>query len=539
MNWWMQIWHVAKKDIVYVRWLLAMQVLVTGIALAAALDPGGHGGGQPGFALRITHWMEPVGGPYILFVVLAVLISAVVVQADSPSRSDAFWASRPLHPLAVLMAKAAMLGVFLVVLPVTAYAVALWQHSASPARIVSFLIFPLIVQSTIVVAAGALAALTADLRTLVMAGLGVFVAGGVVVLALQRVLDDPAFIFGGWLNLLLPSALGLAVLAHQYSTRNLRRGVIGATLGSVAGLVLLGWTSQLSDELWPVTVADDFVQTELRFGEFETEPVARDDAGERPDWMLWTTVRLADPDPRFEYKLRDVTVLLYLSDGSVRRVHNTRPVALGPMGEQPGGLEWPFGSPDADVAGARIEAARLSSSEVQLLAAEGARIELRGRVEVVAAEEWGSLPLSAGAKARGESSGARVLAVRTPGASGPLLELFIESTRAFLDLDGRRIAGHVRYALVNRELGQGILVRAELRRERPHGMVVEWLANTRAARVDLDVPWVFVDGGRVRAVDESWTDDAELMIIRTASAGGYNVALEQDVRIELDGIAPR
>ncbi len=120
MNWWMQIWHIAKKDIVHVRWLLALQVAVTGMALAAALDPGGHGGGQPGFALRITHWMEPVGGPYILFVVLAVLISAVVVQADSPSRSDAFWASRPLHPLAVLMAKAATLGVFLVVLPLTA-----------------------------------------------------------------------------------------------------------------------------------------------------------------------------------------------------------------------------------------------------------------------------------------------------------------------------------------------------------------------------------------------------------------------------------
>ena len=259
------------------------------------------------------------------------------------------------------------------------------------------------------------------------------------------------------------------------------------------------------------------------------------------DWILWTTVRLADPDPRFEYKLRDVTVLLHLSDGSVRRVHMTRPVALGPMGEQPGGLEWPFGSPDADVAGARIEAARLSSSEVQLLAAEGARIELRGRVEVVAAEEWGSLPLSAGAEATRESSRARVLAVRPPGGSGPLLELFIETTMAFLNLDGRgRIEGNVRYALVNRELGQGLLVPPELSRMRPHGMVVELWANTRAARIDLDVPWVFAEGGWVRAVDETWTQGAELMIIRTASAGGYNVVIEpQDVRIQLDGVAPR
>jgi len=249
---------------------------------------------------------------------------------------------------------------------------------------------------------------------------------------------------------------------------------------------------------------------------------------------------MADLDPRFEYTLRDVSTLLHLSDGSVRRVHLTRPVALGPIGEQPGGLEWLFDAPDTDVAGARIEVARLSSSEVQLLAAEGARIELRGRVEVVAAEEWGSLPLSAGAEATRESSRARVLAVRPPGGSGPLLELFIETTLAFLNLDGRsRIDGNVRYALVNRELGQGILVPVESRRVRSHDMVIELVANTRAARIDLDVPWVFTDDGRVRAVDETWTRGAELMIIRTASVGGYNIALEQDVRIESDGITPR
>ena len=540
MNWWMQVWHVAKKDVVHVRWLLAMQVVVTGIALAGAVDPGVHGGGQPGLALRIAYLLGDVEAPQIILVVLAVLISAVVVQADSPSRSDAFWASRPLQPLAVLMAKAATLGVFLIALPLTAQAVAMWQHSVSPAEMVFVLAASLIIQGTVVVAAGALAALTTDLRTLVMAGLGVLAAGAVVVLALERVLASTFHIMS-WVHVLLPGALGMAVLAHQYSTRNLRRTVIGATLGSVAGLVFLGWTSMPSDELRPDTASAEVVRADVRFGAFEPEPVASNNGGVQPDWRLWTTVHVVDLDPGFEYTLRDVTALLHLSDGSVRRVHTERPVALGPMGEQPGGLEWLFEAPDADEAGARIEVARLSFSEVQLLAAEGARIEMKGWVDVLATEEWGSLTLAAGTELTGESSRARVLSVRPSGGSGPLLELFIEGTHRYLTLDHYvATPGHVRYALVNRELGQGLLVPVESRGVREHDMVLEGPGNASSARIDLDVPWVFTDGGRVRAVDEAWTDGAEVMIIRSVSAGGYNIALErQDVRIDLDGIAPR
>ena len=70
MNWWMQVWHVAKKDVQQFRWLFAGQVLVTGVALSAALDPGGHGG-EAGFAFRVGRGME---GWYIVLVVLAMVV---------------------------------------------------------------------------------------------------------------------------------------------------------------------------------------------------------------------------------------------------------------------------------------------------------------------------------------------------------------------------------------------------------------------------------------------------------------------------------
>ena len=96
MSWLTQVWHVVKKDVRQFRWLLVVQVLATAMAVTAVVGPSSHMGGS-GFPRVFPTSLDW----YLVLVGLAVLISAVVVQADSPSRSDAFWASRPLHPLAV------------------------------------------------------------------------------------------------------------------------------------------------------------------------------------------------------------------------------------------------------------------------------------------------------------------------------------------------------------------------------------------------------------------------------------------------------
>ena len=52
---------------------------------------------------------------------------------------------------------------------------------------------------------------------------------------------------------------------------------------------------------------------------------------------------------------------------------------------------------------------------------------------------------------------------------------------------------------------------------------------------ELDVPWVFTESGRERAVDEAWTEGAELVILSSESVGGYPIVAEHgDVRIELE-----
>ncbi|MEE8146315.1 MAG: hypothetical protein V3T24_01825, partial [Longimicrobiales bacterium] len=428
MSWLTQVWHVAKKDVRQFRWLLALQVLATVMAVPAVVGSGSHIGG-PGFPLSFPSldWVMVLAG-------LAVLISAVVVQADSPSRSDAFWASRPLDPLAVLMAKGATLGVFLLAIPLVAEAMLLLWHAVSPSEMVPMLAESLISQAGIVVAAATLAALTANLSAFFMVGLGAGVAGAAVI----RVIDSlvgRAFDTLAPVEVLAPVlVLGAAVLAHQYSSRNLRRSVVGATLGGVIGLSILGWTSVGYAELseMPVTAPPDVVRTDLRWGAFEVEPVSRSNAAQPTSWTLSTTVRLADADPRFEYNLLGATARLHLADGTViwRRIR--RRTRLSPSGERPGNLEWPFEASDDRAAGARIEVARLSLVELQSLAAHGGRLEFDGRVDALAIDDWGSLPLTAGAELKRESSRFRVLSVRPPGGSGSFLRFFAETTRSYL-----------------------------------------------------------------------------------------------------------
>ena len=542
MNWLKQVWHVAKKDVRQFRWLLSVQVLATVMAVMAVVGPSSHMGG-PGFPRAFPTSLDW----YMVLIGLAILISAVVVQADSPSRSDAFWASRPLHPLAVLVAKGATLGVFLLAIPLVAEAMLLSKHAVPSAEMVSMLAQSLVTQAGIVVGAATLAALTANLSAFFMVGIG----AGVAAAAVSSFMDN---LLGGAFETLAPVemaapvlGLGLVVLAHQYSSRNLRRSVIGATLGGVMGLAIVGWTSggyaEVSER--PVTAPPDVVRTDLRWGAFEVEPVIRSNEAQPTSWTLSTTLRLADADPRFEYNLIGATMRLHLDDGTVIWQRIRRRTGLSPRGVRPGDLEWPLETlltrhdvneelADGEVAGVRIEVARLSLVELQSLSEHGGRLEFAGRVDALVLEDWGSLPLTPGAELNRETSRFRIQSIRPPGGSGPLLRFLSETTRSYLDIPEGGFTGYSNFALVNRELGVGFVVPVQTRGQR-HAMVFAGGATATAFSHELDVPLIFSERGQVPAVDETWLRGAELMVMPAVSVGGYPIVAElEDVRIVLD-----
>jgi len=128
------------------------------------------------------------------------------------------------------------------------------------------------------------------------------------------------------------------------------------------------------------------------------------------------------------------------------------------------------------------------------------------------------------------------MSVRPTEGVGPLLKFFHERTSSYHGMLRRAGSSYTRYALVNRELGQGLLgaVESDPRAIR-HGMIIDGGPVTSGGVSSLDIPWAFSESSRARAVDGTWTDGAQLMIIRTKSVGSYPIEVErQDVRLELE-----
>ena len=89
--------------------LLLLYVVIIAIAAEGALVP--FGKWNPLYVLAVVFQF-----------VVGLVIVAGLVQADSPTRSDAFWATRPLRPMAVFGAKVAMTAIIVLGVAVTAQA---------------------------------------------------------------------------------------------------------------------------------------------------------------------------------------------------------------------------------------------------------------------------------------------------------------------------------------------------------------------------------------------------------------------------------
>jgi hypothetical protein len=101
MTWLAQVRHVAVKDVRQMRWLSACYVVVVLLATAHALS--WRGTSNPIFQAAM---------PFVVW--FGMMLIASMIQADSPTHSDAFWASRPFYPSAVLAAKCCVAIVFII-----------------------------------------------------------------------------------------------------------------------------------------------------------------------------------------------------------------------------------------------------------------------------------------------------------------------------------------------------------------------------------------------------------------------------------------
>lgn len=519
MSWPRQVLHVASKDVRRVGWLLALYGLTVAGATAAAVSWRVFADVESSFTrLAVT--------------LLGMVVVGTVVQSDSPSRSDAFWPTRPLYPSAVFTAKLGLILVAVVALPLLGQAAALAAHGPASGEMAGLLVDSAVRFAALIALAGVVAALTRDFRT--------FAAITIAVLVGSRFLHLLAPVPGvPWslastslpgLGLLV--ALGFGLVAYLYRTRDVHRARI-ATIGlAVLTIVLpavlrdtpVAWARSLT--LWGgVSAAEgdvpaDVPRPELSIVEF------------RPQAGSEVTVVVGVDNTAWSHRWQLVQPVLNVRarDGAARLRADYPVIRLDPWGPESaagavGELRW-LGRPlhrGQSRHGVRF---KQSPRESELLADPDVELVITGRVEVREPSRVAILPLARNASVALPGRHVRVTDV-LQGPGGPSIELNVTSLSTDGDFPlmgnhlntGRTLA----LALVNDVRGEAVPLRNRGGSGRGHSLV---LPGPRLGEAEITLA-PDPRSGSVREEDLSaeWLSDARIHVIEWAPVGSYRVEI--------------
>lgn len=155
MTWFAQVRHVMMKDARESRWLLGTYIAVAAVATTHALG-----------WFDVSQVLEVSMFVLVLF---GMIVSASLVQSDSPTKSNVFWTSRPFDPSAVLCAKIALVGIVVFAIPVFGQWAALASYGVRGSALASMLTTSALAFSLWLLIALIVGAMTRDLRTFVVA----------------------------------------------------------------------------------------------------------------------------------------------------------------------------------------------------------------------------------------------------------------------------------------------------------------------------------------------------------------------------------
>jgi hypothetical protein len=235
-----QVGHIVRKDLLEHRWALIVYAALVAVATISALSPDGPSAISSGLIMPLV-------------VLFGMIETASLVQGDSPVRSDAFWASRPLDPHAVFAAKILTIVVILIGIPLAGQLGALAAHDISPMDLPAatvesawaywkWLLFALVV-----------GAMTRDLKTFVVALMIVpavlvpvtiwAAANGKSAVNIGEPVSETVRAWPAWVMMVVGVTGGVALVWHLYRSRDARPWTW------VAGVVLLMCASQATGPL--------------------------------------------------------------------------------------------------------------------------------------------------------------------------------------------------------------------------------------------------------------------------------------------------
>lgn len=527
MKWQSQVIHVARKDLRLTGWLILAYVAVVAGATVGAMEWGVS-----------TAAVAPL--PTFGLVLVGMILFAILVQADSPVRSDALWATRPLYPSAVVSAKLLVTLVLILGLPLLGQLIGLLAHHVAARDLFAILGDSALSYGSWLLMAAVIAALTPDLRTflvtLVLVTLGWFIG-----LQALGFLLNPSMTPGPPPPLLVPVAIiagMLVLLAQQYLTRDVRRGVWFASIFAVVSIVL---PLVVPRSAWSVVPASGEVPDRLRLVGLSLEDIQLQGGSE-----VTMQLHLEGVSPFHQYALVSPVVHLYMPNGTViSHAIGRSPIGLGtPNLRLPGEFQW-LGerpSPEAFTRGFSID---LPEAQVAALSRGGARLVVQGHIEVREPRVMADLPVDPGATTAYEGQRIRIVGVETT-TEGPSVEVRISAVAPAKSSDFERQHSDPRwespfaYALVNRGQKEALALDRGKSSGSSFGLVLPgprtWTETTQLRR-NPQYP-----DTSVAQINQEWLRHARLLLVRWTPVGSYPVAIEARspaIRASVGSAGPR
>jgi hypothetical protein len=510
--------HVMAKDL-RDHWRLASLYLTTVlVATLHAIDAG-------------PFTSSALAPTTVLLIALGVLLSAIVILDDSPTRTDAFYASNPLSATAMVFAK---LGDVLLLVAIAAVGqwVAIRSYDLSGTDALGSVGTSAFLYSAWLLATLCVAALVRDLRTFLLAVTGMVVAYfamtvligiGAVPLTVGHTLEAAGAI------------AEVAFIAWLYRSRDTRRRtrVAGFALAAVTVLMIETVPGDADSATLPATIARPAMSV---------LPSVTDDGG-----SVRVAIRSGSQAGDLHFTLHAPVITITLLDGSTLHLPATRgpvDVELDPLASTTPALRGVTSGPSMAPPGEREVSiqAEITTLQRERIRAGMRAVSVDGRVTVTRAESVGTLALRDGTTL---THGGRRIRIESwdRGQGVPVLTLSasrVQGGKAQPTTGIGPLGSGTTFALLNMLRHELSALSLSSGSHSFDGMVLpgahletrSWQLGGRAIEFASHPDAAEAPGAPARqapSLDSAWLHDARLLVIAHRPIGGYPLHLVADL----------
>ena len=554
-----QTLHIIRKDLRRLRWLLVAWVVIIIGRLALNVAGSSVEPVDAGLRLVIGNLSSLVG---LVEMLMWGLLISLLVHDEPLVGADAFWLTRPIETNALMTAKLALAGLFLILGPSVREVIEMAWFGASPRDVLVAAPSFLFTQAFWMLMLLALAVLTPSLTRFVLtiaAGALSFVVaiGAITTLLVLSRSEEREYVeaplmpdsTAGIVATLLLMCVVFGVIVYQYRHRWLSRAILIGGSGAVAAVIVASmwpWHFARGLEPDPGAWAHDSTRTPARLDATSPPKVSELPSlrpAKIPKKQVATRIDLVGTPPEYAVGSIGVRARLTFSDGTtIVSAQQNGAYVLRFAGDQPlyrpTQLQAVLGDTHLasnarrDFASIMPVLLRVTDADYQRYGDQPGHLSATVDFALTKFRVFGSLPLSAGAAMRDRTDRFDVVRVlrRSDGC-----ELFVRHI-SVRPIWAGRVPRQFHYVL--RNVGRGEAIEGDAQELMPLGEL-----NVAGALFGVTIDGSGAGGfsvwhellrypsGAMSAsptprIDSAWLDGAELVVIESAYAGHVTRTLD-------------